>query len=91
MRKRLIGFLLALCYLSVSLSFSSPHSHHHTEGLSNDCAICAWHSESVTDEPAGPVLVAAVEVVIAPAAALELRAERTTSLVHSARGPPLFS
>ena len=90
MRKRFISLMLALLYFSVSLAFSS-HVHDDSKGLSHQCLACAWHFESTTDTPAGPVLVCPPRIVLERAPDSEARAAAGFFLVRSDRGPPLLS
>lgn len=49
--------MLALIYLSASIAFAAPHSHDHGSSLPEQCAACAWHSDSNTDVPVTPNLI----------------------------------
>ena len=91
MPKAIFSFLLALCYLSVSLSVFNVHFHDHGDRLQHSCAACAWHSESVTDEPSGPIFAAIPPLLVAPIASIELQISSSIPRVYSDRGPPVIS
>jgi hypothetical protein len=91
MPKRIVSFLLALCYLSVSLSVFNLHFHDHADPLQHSCAVCAWHSESVTDEPVDPAFTIVPVIVVAHFGELELKICASVPNTSSDRGPPLYS
>lgn len=91
MPKRLISFVLALLYLSVSIAFSSPHAHDHGATLPDQCVACAWHLESAAEVPAAPVSISVPLFVVIHAQAPDAEAESLTPRLHRDRGPPVRS
>jgi hypothetical protein len=91
MRKRLISLVLALLYLSVSIAFSGPHVHDDSKGLSHQCLACAWHFDSNTDAPTGPILIRIPVLVVQPIEEPELRVVSSIPVTHADRGPPFVS
>jgi hypothetical protein len=91
MRKSILSLLLALCYLSVSLSIFSLHFHDHGDRLSHSCPACAWHSESVSDEPVRLVFVSVPLILVETLAEAELQISSSHPRTLADRGPPLLS
>jgi hypothetical protein len=91
MRKKLLSLMLALLYLSVSIAFAKPHIHDDSQGLSHQCAACAWHYESCTDAPTGPHFIRVPVILVQPAEEPELRVVSSTPVTHADRGPPSHS
>ena len=91
MRKRLISLMLALLYFSVSIAFSTPHSHEHGKALPDQCVACAWHFEANADVPTGPVFISVPLLVVIHTPAPDVQAESSTPRSHSDRGPPAHS
>lgn len=91
MQKRIISFVLALYYLSVSLWLGSGHFHDHSKGLPHQCVACLWHLESVADAPTGPFLVTPPVIEVSPAVFAETRITTGSPILPSDRGPPVHS
>jgi hypothetical protein len=91
MRKRVIGLLLALCYLSVSLLLSQPHSHTDGKATAHQCAACSWHFESISDVPINPLFVVATVFLLKAAAEAPLQKTERGLRILSDRGPPVLS
>jgi hypothetical protein len=91
MPKAFVSYLLALCYLSVSLSAFNVHFHDHSDRLQHSCPACAWHSESVSDEPAGPIVAAVPVVLVATVSESQLQIFASIPRTFSDRGPPFLS
>ena len=84
--------ILCVLYLSISTIFAGLH-HHPADALDHgqDCAACAWHTESVSDVPQVRFSVERPEAVLFVASGEHFVAASADIRRAPSRGPPSFS